>query len=153
MAHLLDALGKGTVITIDLMTYTVSKMVYDHPRIILLEGDACSDNIFSKIESIVKNHAGLVTNRSRVMVIEDSAHTRSNTLRVLELYSKLLSKGDYFIIEDTVLGQLGFPSPPDDDGPHSAVIEFVEKNTDFEIDKKCEFFGLTFNPNGFLRKN
>lgn len=151
LAHLLDQIGKGEVITLDIMTYTIPRIVYDHPRVTIIEGDATTKDIFEQVSQQVMCHNGFTTERSRVLVIEDSAHTLDNTLKVLECYSPLLSEGDYFIVEDSILGN-GLSEPPDGKGPMPAIEQFLEKNPNFEQKEELESFGLTFNPRGFLQR-
>jgi cephalosporin hydroxylase len=53
LANLLDNIGKGRVIAVDLDHSIIDKKVIDHPRITLIEGDAIG--VFSEISSMVKN--------------------------------------------------------------------------------------------------
>jgi hypothetical protein len=39
------------------------------------------------------------------------------------------------------------------EGPFEAIEEFLKNNDSFEIDKDREKYYMTFNPNGYLRKN
>ncbi len=140
LAHLCDLLGHGSVIGIDISHANVPPVVRQHPRITLLQGDACE--LFPQIE---KAAAG-----KRVLVIEDSSHTYENTLKVLQLYSPLISVGDYFIVEDSICYHgldLG-PKP----GPYEAIEAFVQENQNFEIDRSKESFLITWNPKGYLKR-
>ena len=87
------------------------------------------------------------------MVILDSDHTRNHVLKELELYSELVSKGSYLIVEDSNINghpvYSGFGQGP---GPWEAVLEFLPKHPEFEIDRTKEKFLMSFNPNGFLKK-
>jgi cephalosporin hydroxylase len=141
LAHLCSLLGKGRVIGIDLSHKTVPTLVREHPRISLIEGDACGS--FEHVEE-------LISKDERVLVIEDSSHAYANTLRVLRAYSKLVRPGDYFIVEDSINRHGiagGRPS-----GPYEAIEDFIRENTDFEIDRSREHFFITWNPKGFLRR-
>jgi cephalosporin hydroxylase len=141
LAHLCDCLGKGQVVALDLSHEAVPELVRRHPRIHLIEGDACQS--FAKVRGLVLRGAG-------VMVIEDSAHTFENTLGVLNTYSPLIQPGGYFIVEDGIInhGLDGGPSP----GPYEAIAAFVENHPDFEIDRNRESFLITWNPKGYLRR-
>lgn len=141
LAHLCDCLGKGQVVALDLSHEAVPELVRRHPRIHLIEGDACQS--FAKVRALVPRGAG-------VMVIEDSAHTFENTLGVLNTYSGLIQPGGYFIVEDGIInhGLDGGPSP----GPYEAIGAFVENHPDFEIDRNRESFLITWNPKGYLRR-
>ena len=141
LAHILDALGHGWIIGVDVNHSAVPGTVKDHPRITLIEGDACAS-----YEAVTS----LILPAERVMVIEDSSHTFDNTLGVLRLYSQLIKPGDYLIVEDSIChhGLAVGPSP----GPYEAVEAFVNENKDFEIDRGRESFLITWNPAGYLRR-
>ena len=89
-------------------------------------------------------------NDSSVLVIEDSSHEFENTLSILNKYSQLVTVGSYIIVEDSIChhGLEVGPSP----GPYEAIERFLLDSSDFEIDKACEDFGITWNPNGYLRR-
>src|SRR5262249_10760636 len=110
LAHLCDHLGRGRVIGLDLSHAYIAPPVRQHPRITLIEGDACAS--FGQV-------ASLIGPAESVLVIEDSAHTFENTLRVLITFSTLIRPGGYFIVEDGIChhGLDGGPYP----GPYEAV--------------------------------
>ncbi len=140
-AHLCDLIGKGRVVGLDLSHEKVPDLVRQHPRITLIEGDACAN--FGSV-------ASGIAPTDRVLVVEDSSHTFENTLNVLRTYSPLTRPGDYFIVEDGICrhGLADGPSP----GPYEAVEAFVRENPTFEIDRTRESFLITWNPKGFLRR-
>ena len=141
LAHLCDLLGKGRLIGIDLSHRDIPEQVRRHPRISLIEGDACE--CFSHV-------ARLISGNERVLVIEDSSHTYENTLSILRMYSGLVKEGDYFIVEDGICHH-GLPIGPRP-GPFEAVEAFVNENADFELDRDRESFLITWNPKGYLRR-
>ena len=140
-AHLLDLLGKGRVIGIDISLGSVAGVVKNHPRITLMEGDACK--LFERVKS-------LIAPGEKVLIIEDSSHTYENTLNVLRTYSVLIQSGGYFIVEDGIChhGIKMGPNP----GPYEATEVFVRENSDFEIDRSKEDFLITWNPKGYLKR-
>lgn len=141
LAHLCDAHKRGRVIGIDVDQKRIAALVRAHPRISLIEGDATEK--FQEIRGAIKTG-------ERVIVIEDSSHTYENTLAVMRTYADLVSLGSYLIVEDGNCHHgldLG-PSP----GPYEAVTEFMGDNLQFEIDRDCESFFLTWNPRGYLRR-
>jgi cephalosporin hydroxylase len=70
----------------------------------------------------------------KVMVILDSDHSAEHIEKEIQRFKNIVSSGQYLIVEDTFW-----------DNP--------ELNIDgFEIDKTRERFGMSHNPNGFLRK-
>ncbi|MHB8139505.1 MAG: CmcI family methyltransferase [Smithellaceae bacterium] len=141
LAHLCDLLGEGRIIGLDLSHKNVPESVKTHPRISLVEGDACQQ--FEYVEKMILKD-------ERVLIIEDSSHTYDNTLEVLRLYSRLIKPNDYFIVEDSIChhGLVTGPKP----GPYEAIETFLTENRDFEIDRTREQFLITWNPKGYLRR-
>ncbi|MBI5064360.1 MAG: class I SAM-dependent methyltransferase [Desulfatitalea sp.] len=141
LAHLCDLMDRGRVICLDIDQRKIHKKTKNHPRITLIEGDACAN--FAKVEKMIAKDA-------RVLVIEDSAHTFENTLNVLRRYCKLIKPGDYFIVEDSIChhGLDAGPNP----GPYEAIESFVTENTEFEIDRSRERYFITWNPKGYLKR-
>lgn len=141
LAHICDALGKGRVIGVDLMHDKIPEIVRNHPRVSLVEGDACAS--FPSVRDLVHDS-------DRVLIIEDSLHTYAHTLNVLNTYSGLVRPGGYFIVEDGIChhGLDVGPNP----GPYEAITSFVEGNHDFEIDRSRESFLITWNPKGYLKR-
>lgn len=139
-SHILDLLGHGEVISIDISHSHIYQQVKEKTNITLIESDA--KLCFDKVKTIVKD--------KKCFVIEDSSHEYENTLQILIIYSALVSIGSYFIVEDTVChhGLEAGPFP----GPYEAVQEFLKLNDSFEIDFEMHKFVLTFNPNGFLKR-
>ena len=141
LAHACDAIGRGQIIGVDINHNAVHEQVRRHQRITLLTGDACQ--MFPDVER-------LIDGSKSVMVIEDSAHTFENTLKVLETYSPVVSEGQYFIIEDSICHHgldIG-PRP----GPYEAIESFVASNERFVVDRSREAYGVTWNPKGYLLK-
>lgn len=140
-AHIFDNLNNGTVLGIDIDHKYIADEVRAHKRINLIESDAtlCIDQVSQFVKEDMK-----------VLVIEDSSHEYDNTLKLLEGYSKFVTRNSYYIVEDTIChhGLDVGPKP----GPFEAVHDFMNDNNDFMIDKDCENFGITWNPNGYLKK-
>lgn len=141
LAHMLDVLGKGRVIGIDISHAKVPDTVKSHPRITLIEDDACK--CFGQVREMIKND-------DRVLVIEDSSHTYENTLNVMRCYAELIKPGDYMIVEDSICHH-GLPIGPVP-GPYEAIESFMDECDDFEVDRSKESFLITWNPKGYLRR-
>jgi len=147
-AHMLDILGKGKVITIDIR----NEKIPEHPRIIRIIGSSIAKETETKVKEIVGD--------SPCMVFLDSAHDKQHVLAELEIYSKFVGIDCYLVVADTNLN--GHPVLPlyakrDDGkvtygGPMEAVKEFLKKHREFVIDKSREKLYFTFFPSGFLRK-
>jgi len=141
LAHVLDNLQRGKIIGLDIDHSKVPRIVRKHPRITLITGDACES--FDKVKE-------LIDRTDKVLVIEDSSHTYENTLNVLRKFESLVTRGSYFIVEDSICHH-GLDDGPDP-GPYEAIEEFMQDNADFEIDRTKESFLITWNPKGFLKR-
>ena len=140
LAHVLELIGNGEVISIDKdrSTYRVS-----HKCIIEVTGDSSSQKVF---EEVNKRCAG-----KKVLIIHDGDHRYETVLHELHMYSPLVSVGSYFIVEDSIVDffqneEIGFEGK----GPLYAIHEFVSENRGFRIDDIRERYVLTYNPFGFL---
>lgn len=141
LAHILDIMGHGRIIGLDISHESIPESVKQHPRITFIEGDACES---------VNYVSSLIRKGEKVLIIEDSAHTYENTLNVLRTYSSMVGSGGYFIVEDSIChhGLDAGPRP----GPYEAIETFMEGNSDYEIDRARESFLITWNPKGYLRR-
>ena len=83
------------------------------------------------------------------MIVLDSDHDYKTVLKELQLYSPLVSKGCYLIVEDTNIREVdkNFGKNPRD-----AIDKFLEKDKCFITDLTKERFLTTANPHGYLRK-
>jgi cephalosporin hydroxylase len=132
MAHMLDLLGKGEIITIDIEELPRP----DHPRIKYVTGSSADP------ELIQTALAERPDDEVRVVIL-DSDHTKSHVWQEMNLLAPYVSVGGYLIVEDTNILT---------DGPLQAVEAFLQTNTDFVVDAAREKFLLTFNPRGYLRR-
>lgn len=142
LAHLCDNLNHGKVIGVDKYQGQIPDDVYQHPRITLIESDACEG--FSQVRKLIPEDAS-------VLVIEDSSHTYENTLAVLRAYSGLIKSGDYFIVEDSIPFR-GKEEPNSYPGPWRAIVSFLQEDDSFEVARYREPFLITWNPMGYLKK-
>ncbi len=129
MAHQCDLIGHGEIIGIDIEPVTAPAVVA-HERITLVTGEATAS--FPAVRQMVAGRNALV--------IDDSDHGYPNTLSVLNKYSTLVHPGGYMVIEDTIGIQA-----------QDAVQEFLKQKT-FTVDLELEGFGVSWNPNGYLRR-
>jgi len=141
IAQICDLLDHGRVIGLDISHQSVPEKVRVHPRITLIEGDACQN-----LPTVRK----LISINETVLIIEDSSHTFENTLNILRTYSIFIKPSFYFIVEDGICHH-GLDIGPEP-GPFEAIEQFIEENADFEIDRSNESFFITWNPKGFLRR-
>lgn len=89
------------------------------------------------------------------MVVEDSSHRSGDTLAVLRFFDEKMQAGEYIVIEDGVVADLG-RAYEFDGGPLAAIAQFLpECDGRYGIDAGlCDFYGhnATGNPNGYLRR-
>lgn len=150
LASLCDLMHRGKVLTIDVMYLEERKELLgeryrpEHKRIFYLHGSSISQTIFQSVKNQIEDGA-------RVMVILDSYHVREHVAKELELYSTLVTKDCYLIVEDTNLN--GHPVRSDfGPGPMEALEQFLQEHDEFEVDGERQKFLLTFNPKGYLRR-
>lgn len=140
LASLLDLLGRGEVVTIDIEARRGQPI---HPRISRLIGSSVDPAIIGEVR---RRAAG-----RRTMVILDSDHSAAHVSAELQAYRGLVSPGCYLIVEDTNVN--GHPVVPDHGpGPMEAVDAFLPGAPEFAVDRDRERFMLTLNPRGYLRR-
>jgi cephalosporin hydroxylase len=100
----------------------------------------------------------LIKKKDKKVIILDSNHTKEHVLNELNLYSKMLAKGDYIVVMDTVVEFINRKFNKDkqfDKGnsPFNAVSIFLKKNKNYKIDHYFENKSfLTSARNGFLKR-
>jgi cephalosporin hydroxylase len=143
LASILDLIGSGTVITID-VDDTVAHRRPLHQRIIYKSASTTDPSTVRDIETMIPPG-------SRTLLILDSNHSRDHVLNEMRAYAHLVSLGGYMIVEDTNIN--GHPTYAEyGPGPFEAVEAFMAERNDFVIDHGCERFLLTLNPNGYLKR-
>ncbi|MGI0056055.1 MAG: cephalosporin hydroxylase family protein [Nitrosarchaeum sp.] len=141
LATICDVIKKGSIVSIDINRKDSFPV---HERIKYITGSSTDEKTVDQVKNMIKPN-------DKVMVILDSDHTKNHVLDELKIYSRLVSKDNYLIVEDTAIN--GHPVEPNfGDGPMEAVKEFLKTHDEFEIDKDKEKFLLTWNPNGYLKK-
>jgi cephalosporin hydroxylase len=108
-------------------------------------GSSTDASIVAGIAAKVRGHRTLIT--------LDSDHSAQHVLRELRLYSPLVSRDSYIVVEDT--GMDGVPTYPGSfPGPLAAVTLFLKEGGEkqFLQDASREQMGVTFNPGGWLRR-
>jgi cephalosporin hydroxylase len=141
-AHLMDLLGTGRIVTIDI----VKLHEVEHPRIEFLIGSSTDDDIVAKVRQAAAEADG------PVMVILDGLHDGPHVAKELELYAPLVTPGSLLLSQDGIIDELGMfaDSRP---GPLPANRAFLESHPEFEYDReRNEKFLLTHHPLGWLRR-
>jgi len=133
--------GGGSVVSVDIEARD------DRPQrdnISYVIGSSVDEDTVAEVRSHIKPD-------DTVMVILDADHSKEHVLSELEVYSDLVTVGNYLIVEDTDIN--GHPVKPGwGPGPMEAVQELLETTDKFVVDKEPERFSVTFCPNGFLKK-
>jgi len=86
------------------------------------------------------------------LIIEDGPHTFDASLAAMKFFDRYLSPGDYLVIEDGIVLELGLKHY--DNGPRRAIDQFLsETDGRYIIDRRlCDYYGtnVTWNTNGYL---
>jgi cephalosporin hydroxylase len=140
-AHLLDLIGAGEVITIDIDTSVVHERTRDHPRITVVEASSTDPAVLEQVRRRAEGR--------RTMVILDSDHREAHVAQELRMFSDLVSPGCYLVVEDTALGRDYLPGWG---GSRAAVDAWLPGHPEFERDAGREKFLVSLNPGGYLRR-
>jgi cephalosporin hydroxylase len=154
-ASMLEIIGKGSVIgiDIDIRKHNLAE-IESHSmfkRIQLIEGSSIDLNVVQQVKKSAKAN-------QRIMVFLDSNHTHEHVLQELNLYSQFVSIDSYIVVFDTFIEDL-----PEEfsnnrpwgkgNNPKTAVREFLQKNSNFVIDKNIEKkLLLTSAPDGYIKR-
>jgi cephalosporin hydroxylase len=152
-ASLLDAIGKGHVVGVDVEIRKYNRLAIEaHPmsrRITLIEGDSVADETLERVRQTIPSGA-------TVMVALDSNHTRSHVAAELERYAPLVTPGSYCVVFDSVMTMVSdAPDAGEDwqhDNPLEAVREFLDAHPEFEVDPAFNRLEVTYCQSGFLRR-
>ena len=141
-ASMMDLLGQGTVLTIDIQCMHQ----LNHPRIEFLLGDSIDSEIIRRVSAAANAADG------PVMVILDGNHSQEHVGRELELYAPFVTPGCWLLSQDGVIDELRLfaDSRP---GPLGANRAFLAQHPEFEYDRKLnERFIITHHPCGWMRR-
>ena len=144
-AGLFELVDNGRVYTVDIED--LPKRL--HPRVKFRLDSSTSDATINWLQ-------GEIGPGEVVMVSLDSLHTKEHVLDELDLYAPFVTLGSYLVVEDTHLTghpiHVPFSPGPGREGPWEAVADWLPKHPEFEADQSRERFGLTYNPNGWLKR-
>lgn len=156
----------GKVITIDLspgLEGSISRLK-DRPT------------LYNRVQSIFQSTIEVITGNTldpailaqlrkriqgkKVLITLDSCHNYEHVLREMLAYGKMVSKGSYLIVQDTVIDEKeeyidrygDCPGYEQRGGPGRAVAEYLATYDDFVTDDCGEKYLLTFYPGGYLKK-
>jgi cephalosporin hydroxylase len=136
LGDMLEITGQGKVISIDKSPVkTVS-----HPRIEYIIGKTTDYKILKEVEEKIKGKS--------CMVILDSDHSRRHVKRELYYYNKLVTVGQYMVVEDIYRKDINSPHPG---GPGEAVDWFLKINKNFKREN-LGYYLYYVTQNGWLKK-
>lgn len=152
-ASLLDAIGKGQVVGVDVEIRKYNRLAIEaHPmsrRITLIEGDSVAEETLERVRSEIPPGAS-------VMVALDSNHTREHVAAELARYAPLVTPGSYCVVFDSVMTMVSdAPSAGENwqqDNPLEAVSAFLGEHKEFEVDPAFNRLEVTYCQSGFLRR-
>ncbi len=152
-ASLLDAIGKGHVVGVDVEIRKYNRLAIEaHPmskRITLIEGDSVAKDTLELVRESIPSGA-------TVMVALDSNHTREHVAAELERYAPLVTPNSYCVVFDSVMTMVSdAPNAGENweqDNPLEAVREFLDGHPEFEVDPSFNRLEVTYCQSGFLRR-
>jgi cephalosporin hydroxylase len=157
MASLLELIGKGTVIGVDIDIRPHNRdSIEHHPmakRVVLIEGPSTEPATLRKVGAAIPAGAS-------VMVVLDSDHSRDHVLAELRTYGPLVTEGCYLVVADTILGHLDANQTPRNrsklwlkgNEPLSALEDYLKETDRFEVDPVINGkLILSSSPGGYLR--
>lgn len=155
-ARIMDLLGHGEVLSIDVNTWPVERLAPylgdtprpEHPRITYLTGSSTDDDTFSR----VLERFDRLPYPATVMVVLDSDHSERHVRDELMRYAPLVSVGSYLVVEDTGLTEATNPDAAAHFGAHAALASWLPDHPEFQVDPECERFLITAHPGGYLRR-
>jgi cephalosporin hydroxylase len=157
MASMLELIGKGKVIGIDIDIRAHNRETIEgHPmakRVMLIEGHSTAPETVAKVKTAIPAAAS-------VMVVLDSDHSRDHVLDELRSYGPFVTEGCYLVIADTILGRFAPEQTPRNrskvwlkgNEPLSALEIYLAETSRFEVDPVVNGkLILASSPGGYLR--
>jgi cephalosporin hydroxylase len=139
MASLLEIIGKGKVIGVDIDIRAHNRQSIEaHPlskRCVLIQGSSVGAETLAAVRKEIPPGAS-------VMVVLDSDHSRKHVLAELRAYGPLVTKGCYLVVADTILGHLDEAQAPKSrsqmlskgNEPLAALNDYLAETDRFEVD-------------------
>ncbi len=90
------------------------------------------------------------------LVINDASHQYAAVMNCLSFLNKYMVRGDYMVVEDGYITELGEDGRQRHGGPARAIAQFLHTCPEWRIDARlCDFYGknVTANANGYLVKS
>ncbi len=158
MASLLELIGKGQVIGVDIDIRAHNRAsIEQHPmskRVTLIEGGSVDEDTLARVRAAIPAGA-------RVMVVLDSDHSRDHVLAECKAYGQLVTPGCYMVVADTMIGHVEASEAPQKrskiwskgDEPLSALKQYLAESDFFEVDEVLNGkLVLSSSPGGYIRR-
>ena len=152
-ASIMELLGKGTVIGVDVEVRTYNRVAIENHslahRIQIVESSSVEEATATRLEQ-------MVSGASTVLVVLDSNHTRAHVERELALYHRLVTPGSYLVAMDGAQAHV-WDTPrgkPEwrEDNPLPAIADFLRTHAEFVEDPHWTRAHVTSSPGGYLRR-
>lgn len=152
-ASILDLIGDGKVIGVDIRLLPETQNVLAHPNGKRIEGFY---QYSSTAPEWLKKLSDIIGGQGPVIVILDSSHARAHVLQELELYSKIVTVGSYLLCCDSSWKYCAdSPIAGKDWGwnnPHEAIMAFIKENDSFIVDEELNWHKETYFHDGYLKR-
>lgn len=115
----------------------------------LVSGDVCDETLPAQI-------AELLPHEARCFVVEDSAHVYTTTMAALTGFSRFVSPGGFFIVEDGCVDIEAMRLAEDwPRGVLPAIADWLASpaGVDFASRRDLELYGVTCHPGGLLQRS
>lgn len=105
-------------------------------RIQMIQGSSIDAEIIQQVYDYAQDF-------KTILVCLDSNHTHDHVLKELEAYANLTSINSYCVVFDTIVEEMPEGYYQDrpwnkGDNPHTATMQFLKNNPQFEIDKQID---------------
>lgn len=146
-ASVLDLLGHGRVVTLDIDDYPGRP---EHPRIEYVRGSSIDPEVLASV-------AVAIGPDDVVMVVLDADHSAAHVRQEIRQLAPLVTPGSYLVVEDGAVRWHPVRGADGkvvgwDRGPGAAVKEFLRSAGDFQADRTREKYFATQNPGSWLRR-
>ena len=156
MASLLEMMGKGKVIGVDIDIRAHNRQsIESHPmskRVVLIEGGSVDEDTLAKVRAEIPAGA-------KVMVVLDSDHSRDHVLAECRAYGPMVTEGCYLVVADTLVGHMTEETAPKKrsklwfkgDEPLAARDDYLSECDRFVVDQVINGkLVIASSPGGYL---
>lgn len=156
MASLLELMGKGKVIGVDIDIRAHNRQsIESHPmskRVVLIEGGSVDEDTLAKVRAEIPAGA-------KVMVVLDSDHSRDHVLAECRAYGPMVTPGCYMVVADTIVGHLDEDTAPKKrsklwfkgNEPLAALDAYMAETDRFKVDEVLNGkLVLSSSPGGYV---